>query len=243
MPSLQPYDDLPGIDEESFACTPFRTETPQMAMNFSWATLDPTLQPNPYTPEYSNIQPPRHIQNMLDHIEHFTNGYGYPATLQIPNQVFSSLDIHTPWTEQYRNVRYGHSGSTLSSTDSSPSERAFSPDVSRYPAGPSVPSQMAGNIFPFPTVELSYIGNNDNSWSQRSTFVGGLSSPCPSNHASAACNLKDLQYMPDSNIEDDHFDSVDTIRVKPNIPEELVLSPDVGSPTDSGQGQSVDDGD
>jgi hypothetical protein len=247
MPSLQPYDDLPGIDEEGFAYNPLRTEMQQIAMNTYWATLDPTLQPNQYTPEYSNIQPARHLQDMLDHLGNFANGYGYPATLQIPNQAFSSLDIYTPWTEQYRNVRYvspnGHPGSTLSSTGSSPSERAFSPDVSRYHAGPSVPSQIASNVFPFPAVELSYIGNNNNSWSQRSTFVGGLASPCPSSHASAACNLKDLQFVPDSSMEEDHFDSVDTIRVKMNIPEELVLSPEVGSPADSGIGPSVDDHD
>ena len=181
------------------------------------------------------------MERRLHNLTNSANGHGSFLPIKTPEHEFSRLGIHSPLSassQSLRGLRYmspsGCFGGNLSSTssDSTPSDGAASPDAAKYSA-----QLFHGHFDSHDTCRSpSYDGPGIGNWVPNSAYTHGLmESPSSFSHG-AACNLKDLQYSPDVDLED--ADDNDCIKVEVHGPEEVAYA---ASFTDEALGESVED--
>ncbi len=214
-----------------------RAETVYTIQNPVWNHLDPQLgftshhqHPSSHGWEkyyYSNP----HSFIAYDHTAH---GFSLESQLQSDDHLYR-LGLGTTWhgnLDQYRQLRYVSptDGGSLASSDSTFSDFAFSPDVSR-----AATSFASAGVYPSPS--------NDKVREYFSPAYGSPPAPVmqPSTLAMAsptACSMKEVQYAPDDDLNDGIMEDSE-IRIKVQTPEELEFVEEP-SPHDSGLGRSVD---
>lgn len=126
-------------------------------------------------------------------------------------------------------------GGSLSS-EGSTSECASSPDAARHATKLFQSPFESQDGYRSPSYNESY-GSGHGNWIPQSVYQHSLiESPSSYGHETA-CNLKDLQYTPDADLEDPLEDN-DCIKVELRYPEELALS-QVATPTSTGASYGV----
>jgi hypothetical protein len=134
---LQVFHDVPAIEwgGGTLITDPFLSSDPSHDFAMTADSFDPV-----------NAHSAAHMVDMQRHLRQLTNsfnGYGGLSPIKIPEHDFARLGINPP--QDFRSMRYmspgGPMGGSLSSTDSTASDGALSPDVARNPAklyfGPS----------------------------------------------------------------------------------------------------------
>ena len=206
--------------------------------------IDPRLRSFPSYDNYTN----NHFQGSFDNRRSFTSydptAQGFsPRSLRMNSEsvlphVFDPeyLDV-----DQFRHLRHlsptDPTGFTLSSnTDSSVSDYALSPDVSRSPQ--SFPfgytSQgMYGNSIAMPSVA-------GHAWTPQPSVMPTHSSTPVATHDTVP-SMRHLQVTPDPEHKDEPMEERDILKPNINLPEEVDISEQIISPPDSGRERSVDD--
>ena len=239
MVSLQPYDDVPPIElgYGSFMTDPLTSTFHPEELDRYWHSTDAQLDPQRSATSH-DMDPSSYLVSMERHLRDLANsanGCTPASTRQILESASSRLELGCPWVygDQYRNQRYlslsGLSGGSFSSTESGPSECAFSLDASRYPANLFA---EACTTYSMTAYDIPY-SNGHGDWTPQPMYV--LESPACSQ--STACNMKDLQYTPDPSSEEDLFR--DFVTVEAHHPTDAALSSESDRFTDEGLGRSV----
>jgi hypothetical protein len=225
---FQPYDDVPGIQGVD-DCLP---SGPQ------WASIDPelevlALQHFQYSEDYSTAAHMWNMQQRLTSFQQAVDGYGRLSPLQIPEEQLARLGLQSPWTgnqpDVFRHMRTLSPGcafgAAYSATDSINSDEALSPDVRRYPS-------LSSNAYYSPAAECSFTTTGGGSWMAQPLYTNNLASS-PYTASEHACNLKDLQYSQDVDVEEEQRPAA-----QPHLhqPEELAFE-------DEGVGRSIGDED
>ncbi|KIW56516.1 hypothetical protein PV05_05174 [Exophiala xenobiotica] len=201
--------------------------------------IDPELRSLQHDYPYLRL----HDQQQIDTRRCFSS---YNPTAQGFNQSYRcdygstlyQLNLSGTWTgdiDEYRQIRYlSPSTNTLSSTESSVSDYAFTPDAVRT-------TQEFSFTFESPVSTHASLGMpaaSQHLWTHHSPGVlPTMTTPT----GNLALSMRDLQVTPDPKIEDDLVDDKDTIHGKINLPEELELSEQFVSPPASTLASSIDD--
>ena len=201
---FRPYEDLPPI-QGNFD---FHIDTPYLSYKDDGLPIDPKLT---FTYHHED-----HLQQFDHHLEelgHSISGQSPPVF--IPYNAINRSGLYQPPPDQFRYLRYaspsGPYGGSLSSTDSSPHDYAFSPETT-YSTG-----ILAAQPLPSYTM-----GRNVVSWPAGLAPSCGFPSPAPTTYS-----MKDLQIKPDT-VEDDFIKVKQITEAQP-----LVLTPRPASAADS----------
>jgi hypothetical protein len=249
--TIQLYNDVPPIEcgdgsliTDSFAPIPYSEE-----YNDRWRFLDPSLW------SHQSIEPPddvsrAHLVSLKRHLSDLTNsanGLGILSPTNMLDHEFAHLGLQTPFSSDpqgFHGLRYmspnGHFGGSLSSADSASSECASSPDAARHSAKPFYAQYDSQEIYSSPTYDD---GASFGSWeAQKAYHQGIIHSPSPFD-SRTACNLKDVQYTPDPDldVDEDPLEETDCIKVERPGLGELVLSSGTSNFRDEALGQSIRD--
>lgn len=232
MPSFQPYHDVPGIEEYD-GC---------LSTGPQWVNIDPSLELIDPQDGCSSSHA-WYTQQRLHNLQQSINSYNQLNSFQMPEEKFSRLGLQSQWnsesTDMYRHMRYlspGGAYGATSATDSTTSEEALSPEVTRqYPATSRVPFS-SHHTYCSPTAEVSFTTGNS-SWMPPTLYSNALpSSPyAPSDHS--ACNMKDLQYSRDEDVEEERPSATE------HQPPFLQSQPEELAFADEGLGRSIGDQD
>ncbi|KAL2444518.1 hypothetical protein ABEF95_016968 [Exophiala dermatitidis] len=252
------YGDLPGVQDHMYLQPRYSYASAQGDIMPSWendtdlSSIHPALRPN---------QPHDGFESgLLYHSSSEDHGYfrsydpvaqGFARPIFRQEMTESALYPHAVgnlWPnslEPGQNIRYrspaDSSGISLTSDPSAGSDYALSPGIGGNPDDFSVahpPSEWASPAFD----QLS-ISDATHNWSGEAYYMSSLpSTPAASHYRSLS--MRDLQVTPDAEGEDESMDDRDADALAPRIllPEELELSEQIPSPTDSGLGQSLIDG-
>lgn len=242
------FQHLLGREGPEYTNEPFGYESHQSIWSYTGEShsIDPYLDALPphgggyVSHPYYNNQP-RASGPAYDPAAH---GFGLPYQSSIPeNNELSQLGICSPThgdLMQFRHVRHMSppdcTGFTASSTESTTSDYALSPDMIRTPYEMPL-SPQDGDLYRTSIGTSFHMGNN---WNPQSTLIASLPTSIPSGRM--ALRLSDLQVTPDPEGDDDLLDVRDGLQPK-LIPEELELSEQLASPADSALGTSIPDED
>jgi hypothetical protein len=249
MHTFQIFDDVPAIEcrDGSLMSDHFAPTTNCDEYGGRWRSLDPTLW------SHQSIEGPddpatAHLMTLKRHISDLTNsanGRGSFSPTAILGHEFSHLGLQHPLDaglEDLHHLRYvspsGPLGGSLSCTDSAPSECASSPDTARYTVKTLYGHYSSQDMYSSPAYDGgSCFGN----WVPQSLNPhNAIQSPSTYDN-NAACNMKDLQYTQDLDVDEEALDDNDCIKVEVHGPEEVPLSPATLSYRDEALGQSIRD--
>ena len=233
MERLQMYNDVPAIElgTEDYSIASFPIYAPSEELSQYWRSIDPSLNSRRSFDTY-RTDTSAHLVNMEKRLLNLANsayGCGRSPILDIPEEESPKLGLSTIWGsggEAFRTMRYmspnGPWGS-LSSTNSTPSDYAFSPDVSRHHASlfrNDHDSQASfGSPYPAPFSQSQY------SYSSQGSYYGHVvSSPTPTEQT-VACSMKELQYTPDPENQEILEDS-DCIKLETGRPDKMGPTPE-----------------
>ena len=236
MLSHNPYQDSGADCAELF--DPIGAETAYAFQNPVWNHLDPQLGAMNHYQHSSSYGWKKHYYSHSHSFiayDQTAHGFSSESQLQHDDHLYQ-LGLGTAWhgdLDQYRHLRYVSptDGGSLASSDSTFSDYALSPDVSKAPTS-------------FPFVDIYPSPANSSARGYFSPMYQPTPAPVlqPSTLTMAsptACSMKEVQYTPDDDLNDAMMeDSENKIKVQP--PEELELT-EGPSPHDSGLGQSVND--
>ena len=214
-----------------------------------WRSLDPTFW-SYQSVEDSDDAATAHLMTLKRHLSDLTNsanGHGNLSLTTTLDHEFSNLGLKAPYSSGSQGFHYprymspsGHLGGSLSSTESAPSECASSPGATRRSVKPFYAQYDSQEIYSSPAYED---GPTFGSWMPQSIYTHSVMNSPSSYNNSTACNMKDLQYAPDTDIDEDSLEDNDCIKVEVHGPEDLALSPVTSDPSfrDEALGQSVRD--
>ena len=217
--------------------------------NHRWRMLDPTLW-SQQSIEGRDDTSTAHLMSLkrqISELANSANGHGSFSPTTMLGHDFSHLGLQTPFhsgSQGFHGMRYmspnGHLGGSLCSTDSAPSECASSPDAARHSVKPFYAQYDTQEIYASPTYdEGSAFGN----WAPQKVYQHSIVHSPPSYDNATACNMKDLQYTPDPDTDEDTLNDNDCIKVEVHVTEELALTPQ--TPTlsyrDEALGRSIRD--
>ena len=239
MLSYALYQDAGADGAELFdqigADTAYAFQTP------GWNHLDPQLE---YMDQYQHAGTynwrKHYYNNTGAFVAYDRSAHGFSLdTQQASADHLYQFGLNTDWhgePDQYRHLRYVSptDGASLSSSDSTFSDYAFSPDMARSMHAPT--SFPAAEVYPSPTSDYP-TGYFSPVYQQPPTAVLQPSTPMLS--SPTACSMKEVLYNPEDDINDVAMEESE-IKIKVQPPEELELHEEP-SPHDSGRGQSVDD--
>ena len=169
------------------------------------------------------------------------HGFSLESQLQTDNhlyQVGHGTALHRD-LDQYRHLRYVSptEGGSLTSSDSTFSDYAFSPDVAR--GAQALTSFPPGAVYPSPASNCARDYFSPIYQQPRPSVL-----PCsiPAMASPTACSMREVQYTPDHDLNDVGMDNSE-IKIKVQSSEGIEELPEEASPHDSGLGQSVNDAD
>ena len=249
MHTFQVFADVPAIEcrDGSLMSDHFAPTTNCDEYGGRWRLLDPTLW------SHQSIEDPcdtstAHFMSLKRHISDLTNsanGHGSFSPTSILGHEFSHLGLQHSFdaeSEDLHHLRYvspsGPLGGSLSCTDSAPSECASSPDTARYTVKPFYGHYSSQDMYSPPACDG---GSSFGNWVPQSLNPHNIIQSPPSYDNSTACTMKDLQYTPDLDIDEDPLEDNDCIKVEVHGPEEVALSPAPLSYRDEALGQSIRD--
>jgi hypothetical protein len=217
--------------------------------NDRWRLLDPALC------SYQSIEPSddfsrAHLVSLkrrLSDLTNSANGRRILSSTTMLDQEFAHMGLQTPFSsnpQTFHGLRYmspnGHFGGSLSSVDSAPSECASSPDAARHSAQPFYTHYDSQEIYSSPSYDEGAAFGN---WESQKVYPHSIIHSPSSFDSHTACNLKDLQYTPDPDLDVDEepIEDNDCIKVERRRPAELLLSPGTSNFRDEALGQSIRD--
>jgi hypothetical protein len=251
MHTFQLYNDVPAIEcgDGSLMSDSFAPIATSEEYNDRWRLLDPALW------SYQSIEGPddvsmAHLMSLKRHISDLANsanGHGNPSPTTMLGNEFSHLGLQAPFSRGspgFHGPRYmspsGHLEGSLSSSDSV-SDYASSPDAARHSVKPFYAHYDSQETYSSPTYnEGAAFGN----WVPQKLYQPSAIRSPPSYDNRTACNMKDLQYTTDLDVDEEPLEDNDCIKVEVHGPEVLGLhSP--ATPTasfrDEALGQSIRD--
>ena len=217
-----------GIFPESFGA-----ENAQLGYYPGWDSLDPNLEAMRQNhPQYGlNLE-----QNYLLHHRYFSSyngaahGFTLDSTMKQAETQLYQLGLDTQWHGEYdrqaRQFSPTSSGASLSSSTSSMSDYPLSPDASK-----DAPFfATTHNVYPSPISESYTEQMSPGYYPQPSSMLGFMTPVVPNQ---SSLSMREIQFSPDAQMEDDFAEEGDTITVSAHPPEVLELSERPG-PDDSG---------
>ncbi|KAK5049960.1 hypothetical protein LTR84_004079 [Exophiala bonariae] len=238
------YQDLLGSERPEYANEPYGYGSHQPVWSFPSESygIDPYLDALPshggFMPSHYYNNQPRGSGPAYDPVAH---GFGLSPPSITQEREFQ-LGMCPPSYGDIGHFRYTRqtsppdcAGFAASSTESTTSDYALSPDIIR-PTYELPLSPQDGDLF-----RVS-IGSpfNHNNWNPQSNLIASLPSSIPTGRT--PLRMSDLQVTPEPEGEDDLLDVTESLHAK-LIPEELELSEQLASPADSGLGLSIHDDD
>ncbi len=231
------YTDVPAIElgTGDYSVENFHPYSPSAELAQCWRAIDPGLNSGRSFDAYQTYRS-AHIVNMEKYILNLANSaHGcVPSPLvDASKEDFSQFGRGVVWgsgSDAHRAMRYmspsGSWGGSLSSANSTSSDYAFSPDVSRHHMSlyrDDLDSQAPfGSPYPVPYSQPHY------SYGSPAAYPGhAIASSAAGDHA-VACSMKELQYTPDLEHDDIQGDS-DCIKIEPR-PEKMAPTPESCSP-------------
>ena len=251
------YNDVPAIElgAEEHSTENYPSYAPSAELSQYYQSIDPSLNMRrPFDASQSDTS--AHLVNMEKRLLNLTNsayGCGRFPTLDVSEEDPRRLALTTIWgsgNEAVRNMRYMSPnmtwGGSLSSTNSTASDQALSPDVSRHCASLFRDDYDSQRSFESPYAvsysQSQYSYSSCGSHSSHHT----VASPPPMDQA-VACTMKELQYNPDLETEE-VLEESDCIKIEPfgpaNMaprPESCCLAIDTSSRSDYDDSMQEDD--
>jgi hypothetical protein len=228
------YNDVPAIElgAEDYSTENYPPYAPSAELSQYWRSIDPSLNIR-RSFDASQTDTSAHLVNMEKRLLNLTNSaYGcgrFPA-LEVSQEDSPRLALTTIWgpgSEALRSIRYMSPnapwGSSLSSTNSTPSDQAFSPDVSRHRASLFRDDFDSQASFGSPYT-MSYSQSQYSYTSYGSHSGHTVASPAPIDQA-VACTMKELQYNPDLEAEE-ILEESDCIKIESVGPVKMAPTPE-----------------
>lgn len=248
MEILQVYTDVPAIElgTEDYSVENFPSYSPSAELAQYWRSIDPGLHSR-RSFDTSQFDTSAHIANMEKRLLNLANSaYGcgrslVDASKEDPSQ-FGQSTMWGSGSDAPRAMRYmspsGSWGGSLSSTNSTSSDYAFSPDVSRHHVSlyrDDLDSQVSfGSPYPVPYSQTHY------SYASPGSYAGNTMASSAARDQAIACSMKELQYTPDPEHDDTQGDS-GCIKVETR-PEQMAPTPESCSPaTETSSRSDYDD--
>jgi hypothetical protein len=193
------------------------------------------------------------LKRQISDLANSASGHGNPSSTTQLGYELSNLGLQAPFSsvsQGFHTLRYmspnGPLGGSLSSTASTASECASSPDAAKHLAKPFCLPYETQEIFGSPTQDEGFAFGN---WMPQNPYEYSTihSPPAYSNHA--ACTMRDLEYRrdpeytpdPEPDYDEDSFEDNDCIKVEAHVAEGPVMSPEARSYRDEALGRSVQD--
>jgi hypothetical protein len=240
------YQDLLGSEGPEYTNEPcgYESHHPIWSYTSESNSIDPYLDALPYHGGYLSHHPHNNLlRGSFTAYDPAAHGFCLPYQRNTQEGELYQLGICSPPhgdLTQFRNGRHmsppDSAGFAASSTESTTSEYALSPDIIRTPYEMPL-SPQDGELY---RTSMGTPFNVANNWNPQSNLITSRPLSVPSSQT--ALRMRDLQVTPDPEVEDDLMDDRDVLQPKLN-PEELELSEHLASPADSGLGPSIHDDD
>jgi hypothetical protein len=234
MEVLQMYNDVPAIElgADDYSIENFPPYASPAALSQYWGSIDPSFSSRRSSDTYQ-IDTSAHLVNMEKHILNLANsayGHGHSPAFDVHEKESHRFGLNATWGsggEALRSMRYmspnGPWGGTLSSTNSTPSDYAISPNVSRHHASlfrDDSDSQMSfGSPYPVP------LSHNQYNYTCQGSYPGRFVASPTSRDQAVTYSMKELQYTPDPQNDDSLEEDSDCIKVGPARPETTATTP------------------
>ncbi len=231
------YTDVPAIELGTEDCSVenFHPYSPSAELAQYWRSIDPGLDPRRSFDTYQTDRS-AHRVNMEKHLSNLANSvYGCGASPLVDASKEDYLQfgpgaVWGPGSDAHRAMRYmspsGSWGGSLSSTNSTSSDYAFSPDVSRHDMSlyrDDLDSQAPfASAYPVPYTQTRY------SYNCLDSYPGHAVASSAASDQAVACSMKELQYTPDLEHDDIQGDS-DCIKIEMR-PDNTAPTPESWSP-------------
>ncbi len=231
------YTDVPAIElgTEDYSVENFHHYSPSAELAQYWSSIDPGLNSRRSFDTYQTDRS-AHILNMEKYLLNLANsahGCGPSPLVDASKEDFSQFGPGAVWgsgSDAHRAMRYmspsGSWGGSLSSANSTSSDYAFSPDVSRHHMSlyrDDLDSQAPfGSTYSVPYSKTHY------GYGSQGSYPGHAVASSAASDQAVACSMKELQYTPDPEHDDLQGDS-DCIKIETRS-EKMAPTPESCSP-------------
>lgn len=242
------YQDLLGSEGPEYTHHPYGYESHHPVWSYTGESnsIDPYLDAlPPHGGSLSHNHPDHFLRGSFSAYDPAAHGFSLPYQRNTQDSELYQLGICSPPhgdVTQFRYVRHmsppDSAGFAASSTESTTSDYALSPDVIRSPF--EIPISPHDRDLYGTSTGAPF--NVASTWNPQPSLMTSLPISMPSTQT--PLRMRDLQVTPDPELEldDSLMDDRDVLQPKLN-PEELELSEQLASPADSGLGMSIHDDD
>ena len=228
------YNDVPAIElgAEDYSIENLTLYTPSMELSQYWRSIDPGLNTRRSFDASQTDNSARlvHMEKRLLNLTNSAYGFGSCPPLDVSKGDSPRLGLTTIWgsgSEGLRSMRYMSPNApwddSLCSTDSSPSDHAFSPDSSRHRTC-LVRDDFDSQISFESSYPVSY-SHSRYSCTAFGSHSGHAVASLAAIDQAGACTMKELQYNPDLEAEEILEDD-DCIKIEPAGPEKMAPTPE-----------------